>query len=331
MLHIHKSIEFLTQREFPDQHIPDLVYRPSLDVDWSPKTFLVDYDLSRLRRFNSSAIRCAELEDLDGDAEFHRMLIYVTQFDSLVQVPRDLYAASRILSPLGELRVLVRPKGRPKKVDGFLKKVFSSIRRASGSGNSLLICTKPVPKKSSIQDGEITYFDKHTSTLLRFATRSGMFSCSRVDPGTEFLLTFLPELKGCSVLDVGCGYGIIGLVAAVRGASVTMVDADARAIKLSRHNLALNQLAAKTVLDDQIRDSDNSFDLILSNPPTHAGSLVLQRLFTDMLRVCRATGRVLIVVREHLNYEKWLQTMGVVTRVGACDGYKVLQVYKTMS
>ena len=104
---------------------------------------------------------------------------------------------------------------------------------------------------------------------------------------------------------------------------------DARAIKLARRNLRLNGHPGEAYLKIQPYDFvDDAFDVVLSNPPTHAGSETLRQLFSEMVRVCRPAGYVAVVVRERLNYEKWLVGLGDVSILAKADGYKVIRIRK---
>lgn len=69
-------------------------------------------------------------------------------------------------------------------------------------------------------------------------------------------------------------------------------------------------------------------DRIVSNPPTHAGSQVLVEMFEGMLRVLVPGGTALLVVRERLNYERWLAKLGETTSVATGGGYKILELRK---
>ena len=74
--------------------------------------------------------------------------------------------------------------------------------------------------------------------------------------------------------------------------------------------------------------ADDEYDVVLSNPPTDAGSETLRQLFSEMVRLSKLNGRVVVVVREHLNYEKWLMKLGRVTIIAKSAGYKIIQVEK---
>lgn len=326
MPQIHKTFSFLLKGESPDNISFDLVYRPEVQNNWPTRTLIVDYDLSRLGKIPPNGWQCAELEDLDGPYE--RVLSQVAQFDSLQQVKRDVYAASRILSHSGELRVTVPPKSGAKRIASDLQQVFGIVEVAKSVGRSLIICCQPVPKPFPEETAQLEYLDPISERTLKFSVRPGIFSSEKIDTGTALLLSSVPPLAGKTVLDVGCGYGVIGITAAARGAAVTLLDVDARVVKLAKTNLTINGLAGNVRLELQPYNfDDGSYDVVLSNPPTHAGSSTLRELFSEMVRV--SSDYVAIVIREHLNYEKWLVELGDVSRLATAHGFKVLQISKT--
>src|SRR3989344_8599344 len=106
-----------------------------------------------------------------------------------------------------------------------------------------------------------------------FRSASGVFSKDRVDRGTSLLAEAMLVTKGDKALDIGCGIGILGIVASSLGASVTMTDVNERAIALSRKNVAINDAEHASVVMSDLYTSiaDDEFDAILSNPPQSAG------------------------------------------------------------
>jgi 16S rRNA (guanine1207-N2)-methyltransferase len=327
MPRIHKTFHFLLSNEIPSQVVFDLVYRPEPNATWPSTALVVDYDLSKIHKMRPQEWKCVELEDLSG--RFERMLIHVTQFDSLQQVKRDVYAAARTLAPLGELRVTVPPKSGAKRITSDINQVFKKVDVVKNGGRALLICREPAPQPFQESPAYAQYDDPVSGQALRFLVRPGIFSGERIDKGTEFLLRTISDINGKSILDVGCGYGAIGVVCAARGADASLLDVDARVVKLAAANLSLNGFAGKTLLKLQPYDfEDGTFDIVLANPPTHAGSETLRALFKEMVRVSSDKGYVALVVREHLHYEKWLNDFGDVKRLDTADGYKVLQIRK---
>lgn len=108
-----------------------------------------------------------------------------------------------------------------------------------------------------------------------FLSASGVFSKMHVDKGTLLLASNMKVGKGNKVLDIGCGVGILGIVAASLGALVWMSDVNSRAATLARKNAKLNHVEAQVFqgnLYETTHDSD--FDVILSNPPQSAGKAV---------------------------------------------------------
>ena len=117
---------------------------------------------------------------------------------------------------------------------------------------------------------------------LRLATEAGVFSRERVDRGTRLLIKHMEVQARDRVLDLGCGYGVVGVVAALLAPEswVTLVDVNRKAAELARQNLALNKIENAEVHqgDSFAPIGDRRFDLIVLNPPIRAGLSVLHRL-----------------------------------------------------
>ena len=137
-----------------------------------------------------------------------------------------------------------------------------------------------------------------------FVTDSGVFSISRVDHGTDILLRTIVKdapQKIESLLDIGCGYGPIGVALGRRypGAYVHMVDVNERAIDLARQNAAaagLTSFAAGSIdtLDPQAR-----YDMVVTNPPIRAGKAVVYGIFETAFRHLCAGGVLYVVIRKN--------------------------------
>ncbi|MFA7249426.1 MAG: methyltransferase [Dehalococcoidia bacterium] len=148
---------------------------------------------------------------------------------------------------------------------------------------------------------------------LTFATSLELFSSHQVDVGTRLLLrTLEPVLldrgargaEGARVLDLGCGYGPLGvaLAAAPGVASAHLVDRDALALDFARENARHNHVEERVAvtaslgLDDV--PGDPGYDLVVSNVPGRAGDAVIASMLTGALRVLRPGGLVAVVVIE---------------------------------
>ena len=151
----------------------------------------------------------------------------------------------------------------------------------------------------------ITYnFWKHS---LKFKLSQDLFSSHDVDLGTQFLLRSIIEGKRTqpgSMLDLGCGYGPLGLTlkSLLPDCHVHMVDKDALALEYSRQNAELNQLQGIDIYGSLGYDSVNKsdFDLIVSNIPGKAGEPVIAHLLEEGRYRLSPAGIMAIVVVEPL-------------------------------
>jgi len=170
-------------------------------------------------------------------------------------------------------------------------------------------------------------------TFLPLETDAGVFSGTKVDAGTKYLLLDMPEIppNTGAILDLGCGYGPIALTAARRcpTADVWAVDINTRARELASDNASANGLTNVTVAGPEDVPSDLRFDLILSNPPIRIGKAALHALLETWLPTLADTGRAWMVVQKHLGSDSlatWLTEQGwPTTRLGSRKGYRLLE------
>lgn len=139
-----------------------------------------------------------------------------------------------------------------------------------------------------------------------FTTDNGVFSKNTVDFGSRTLLAAINQLDLTNVkkiLDVGCGYGPLGLALAKKFPEnqVDLIDINQRALELAKKNAALNQLTnVKIWFSDvyqQISDSD--YDLIISNPPIRAGKKVVKKIITEAREHLNPNGKLIIVIQKN--------------------------------
>jgi len=134
---------------------------------------------------------------------------------------------------------------------------------------------------------------------LRFTTDAGVFSRDGLDKGTALLLNALPPLSG-RVLDLGCGWGAVGVALGAKypGLDIVMTDINARAVDLARRNLAANGVHAKVVQGDGFAAVEGKFDAIVTNPPIRAGKAVIYGLFDTARDFLNPGGSLYIVIRK---------------------------------
>ncbi|MFC6314064.1 class I SAM-dependent methyltransferase [Lapidilactobacillus achengensis] len=177
---------------------------------------------------------------------------------------------------------------------------------------------------------------------LQLTTDRGVFSRSRVDYGTVVLLNSSAALLAAlaaikpdfTCLDLGCGYGPVGIsvAKAYPQAQVTMVDVNQRALDLAVENARVNQVADQvTILASQAYTAltDQRFDLILTNPPVRAGKAVVRDFLTSGQQHLTDQGQLLAVLQKKQGAPsalKLLQEKYPLAQVRQRDkGYYILQ------
>ncbi len=166
---------------------------------------------------------------------------------------------------------------------------------------------------------------------LTFVTEAGVFSRERVDRGSRLLIKHLAVAPNDRVLDLGCGYGAVGIVAAKLAPQgyITLIDINTRAIELAKQNLALNGIsnAAAHQGDGFTPVGDACFDVIALNPPIRAGLAVVHRLIAEASDHLAAGGRFYLVGRTKQGVvriaEKMREAFGNVTEVAKGGGYRL--------
>lgn len=134
---------------------------------------------------------------------------------------------------------------------------------------------------------------------MTFLTDAGVFSKKIVDFGSQLLLKCLEVNQGETVLDVGCGYGPLGLsLAKAYGVQATMVDINTRALDLARRNAEKNNVKATIFQSNIYEQVEGHFDHVISNPPIRAGKQVVHEIIEkskDFLETC---GDLTIVIQK---------------------------------
>ncbi|HHV39625.1 MAG TPA: class I SAM-dependent methyltransferase [Tepidimicrobium sp.] len=147
---------------------------------------------------------------------------------------------------------------------------------------------------------------------FRFLTDRGVFSRGRLDRGTRLLIDTMNIGKAERILDLGCGYGPIGIVAARLSpeSEVFMVDVNSRACELAAENVRLNRLTNAKVLSGTGFEPVQGikFDLVLCNPPIRAGKSVVFPLITEAREFIEPGGRLLVVARTKQGSKSILNT-----------------------
>ncbi|SDY93374.1 class I SAM-dependent methyltransferase [Thermoactinomyces sp. DSM 45892] len=143
---------------------------------------------------------------------------------------------------------------------------------------------------------------------LSFQTDAGVFSKKGLDFGSRFLIESV-DLEGIRhLLDLGCGYGPIGLSIAKMNPNIhiTMVDINERAVELAKKNAVYNRLSERVnifVSDRFEKVAGMKFDCILLNPPIRTGKAVIYQMFAEAKKHLHDSGSFWIVIRKQQGAE----------------------------
>ncbi len=134
---------------------------------------------------------------------------------------------------------------------------------------------------------------------MTFLTDAGVFSKKMVDFGSQLLLKCLEVDEGDSVLDVGCGYGPLGLsLVKAYGVQATMVDINNRALDLARQNAERNKVEATIFQSNIYEQVEGTFDHVISNPPIRAGKQVVHEIIEKSKDFLVTDGDLTIVIQK---------------------------------
>ena len=171
---------------------------------------------------------------------------------------------------------------------------------------------------------------------FEFLTASSVFSIKRVDPGSRVLIESMILPQTGWVLDVGCGYGAVGISAAVfnRKLRVILTDVNRRAVILARQNAEKNFAPNIEVRQGNLYEpvQDLHFDCILSNPPVSAGMSIVEAIIRNAPAVLNPNGTLQMVVRSKIGKKTipqiFTETFGNFQIVSIKSGYRVLMGQK---
>ena len=163
-------------------------------------------------------------------------------------------------------------------------------------------------------------------------TNEEVFSPMAVDKGTKAMLSFVEFKEGDRVLDLGCGCGVVGILAAkqIGAGNVVMCDVSENAVQLSKQNAELNGVEGVTIRQsDGLKEiSEKDFTLILSNPPYHTDFAVAKGFIEDGFKKLIIGGKMIMVTKRLDWYRNKLSSVFGGVTVKEKDGYYVFLAEK---
>lgn len=287
----------------------------------------------------------SDLADLADPPEAFDLAVYAPRpYDPIAVGKGRIAGALELLAPGGDLYVAAgRTDGAGRYRDAMAEVAGEDrVSRVAKHGDCRVFRAERPP------DGDLAhpeYAGSHTFEACvagvdcEFVTRPGLFSPRSLDDGTALLAeTALGAVDPNSddspldlgpddrVLDVACGYGPLGIATARRfDPGVTMTDDDRVATACAAESAARNGVDPEIVTADCLSGASGSFDLALSNPPTHAGEGVTRELFAGTADALRSGGELWLVYNETMGYEDDLPDLGFGSAevVRRAEGYAV--------
>ena len=169
---------------------------------------------------------------------------------------------------------------------------------------------------------------------MRFKTDRGVFSKNWIDYGSRVLLENYQPESAKSLLDVGCGYGTLGLTLAKKfDLDVTMVDVNSRSLDSCRQNAIDNTVSnSKIELSNIYESVSEKYDAIISNPPIRAGKEVVHEILAGAFGHLNDGGHLTIVIQKKQGapsaQKKMEEVFGNCQLVARDKGYFILRSYK---
>ena len=169
--------------------------------------------------------------------------------------------------------------------------------------------------------------------LFEFFTSAGVFSYKRIDSGTRLLIESMILPDTGSILDLGCGYGPVGVVAAKikPNLEVWMTDVNERAVEMASRNANRNRVSNIRIIKGFLYEPVRRmfFDTILVNPPISAGSNTIESIIEGSMKHLKAGGSIQLVVKTNKGgralsklLEQYYKRFEIIGRKG---GYRVLK------
>ena len=227
-----------------------------------------------------------------------------------------------------------------------IETIFGNARvLARDSSHRVIVAAKRTMEPALPDSVDVSMLDSHTfkhvDVTLRgrsytLCTRPGVFSWEHLDEATSILADVMEIREGDSVLDLGCGSGALGVVAAsFSSGQITMVDADIEAVRSATRTADENGMENYRALASDIASAvlNERFDVVVTNPPFHVGKAtdldVPIQFITDAHAVLAAGGRMFLVANRTLPYEQAIKhTFGNVSNLHDGPRFKVLSAVR---
>ncbi len=296
-------------------------YRPDAVSDSFLSHRATEINLEKNGKTRDSTRLLHSLEPLQGSYDL--VLIKIPKTLGLLE--HQLISLHGHLQPDAQVILAGMVKMLPGSVWQLAERLLGPTTTALARKKAKLIFAKPIPRDDPPPNPYPVRY-RLENTGFRIVNHANVFSRDSLDIGTRFFLRHLPEGLGRSeIVDLGCGNGVVGLIAARRNPEAVLhfIDESYMAVASAKENFeaafGTERKATFQVGDGLKAFSSESADLILCNPPFHQqylqGDQIAVGMFRDAKRVLRRDGELWVIGNRHLNYHAVLDRL-----FGGCSG-----------
>ena len=248
-----------------------------------------------------------------GDGTFNTLLIYLPK--SKIETLYLLANLTPYLEEASSIILVGEKKTGIKSADKLLRDYSSRVNAIDSARHcSVLFAQLNKPVAEFSQKEWIKEYDVFINEVqLKICSLPGVFSHGTLDKGSQLLLENLPETLKGDALDFGCGAGVLGcyLLKHYPKLAVDLIDVSAYAVKSAALSLQANNLKGNVFPSDSFSETTRNYDLLISNPPFHAGQKtdysVTESFLTNAPKQMKIDGLLSIVANKFLKYEPILE------------------------
>lgn len=296
-------------------------FLPVIMADQAPEGEILAAETSD-RAYQLTKLNLEENDAENATAEKVAFYNEINQnFDKVVYAPEGYEPVKVVKNRISQLIELLKVEGQlfiaGKKTDGInrYKKYLNSL---PGKNEKITQDGKQrvyrYTKTESFEPDSFNIETEFTAEIndieLEFTACEGLFSPNKLDDGSRLLIENLELSEENKVLDLACGYGIIGIfIKALYDSEIYLTDDSKTATHYAEKNLVAKGIQDFILKNKDCLDGfkDQKFDAIVSNPPTHQGEEVTNEMFNQAYQSLRQGGELYLVYNQNMRYEEKLQ------------------------